>query len=65
MGKVEFPEELRAYFREAAERRQRSDRPCTICGALMRGVLATRRYCSEACHSKAYRQRQRAQQAGG
>ncbi len=37
--------------------RERVDRPCTVCGTIMRGVTKTRRYCSVACQSKAWRQR--------
>jgi hypothetical protein len=66
---LNLPDEVRAYFRAAAERRQRVSAPCQFCGQMMENVLPTRRYCSESCHSKAaYRRRrgnQRAQEPPG
>ncbi len=62
MTKLVMPEELRAFFREAASRRQRETRPCAVCGVAMENVIGKRRYCSTACHSRAARQR-RAQSA--
>jgi ribosomal protein L34E len=58
MAKLQMPEELRDYFRQAAARRKQDERTCGQCGKKMVG-LATRRYCSIACRSKAQRERER------
>ncbi len=59
---LDLPPEVRTYFSAASAKRQRIDSACQQCGASMRGVLPTRRYCSTACHSKAARQRERERQ---
>jgi hypothetical protein len=56
---LDLPPEVRAYYSAASAKRQRVDATCQQCGATMRAVLPTRRYCSTACHSKAARQRER------
>ena len=44
--------------RALAARRRRTERQCVVCGRTIKGV-AMRRYCSDACRSKAYRRRKR------
>jgi hypothetical protein len=60
MSKLNYPDELRAFYRQAAARRVRSDRPCAQCGTVMYQVIGKRRYCSTACHHKAAYERAKA-----
>src|SRR4051794_20106340 len=60
MTKLELPEEVRAFFRECATRRQRVDAMCAQCGAPLENVTTRRRYCSNTCVQRAKRQRAQA-----
>ncbi len=62
MTKLHLPEEVRAFFRECAARRQRVIARCEMCGAELPDVTTRRRYCGNTCVQRAKRQRQRAQQ---
>jgi predicted nucleic acid-binding Zn ribbon protein len=44
---------------QLAHMRRRSTRPCAVCGQPMPDAYLKRRYCSEACHSRAARERRR------
>ena len=50
-------EQIRAVMAEAGRRgagkRQKSDRICRACGALIPEALSSRRYCSDACRCRA------------
>ena len=56
--KPALSEEWRRFYRECAAQRQRTDRPCAVCGAIMPAALLERRYCSVSCRERARRQRQ-------
>jgi len=51
-------EQVRAVMRALSHRRKRETRPCATCGSLMENVLPHKRYCSNRCTVKAWRQRQ-------
>jgi predicted nucleic acid-binding Zn ribbon protein len=65
MAKPNTPPEVVEFFRACVARRRREDRPCAVCGQLMPNALAKRRYCSEACHSRARHERARARSRDG
>jgi predicted nucleic acid-binding Zn ribbon protein len=48
---------------QLAHMRRRSTRPCMVCGQPMPDAYLKRRYCSEACHSRAARERRRGREA--
>jgi len=57
MVKPTTPPEVVAFFRTMQARRQRTTKPCAVCGTEMRDVVTKRQYCSVRCHSTAARQR--------
>jgi hypothetical protein len=52
-------EQRRQLARWLAQQRKRVAGTCTVCGRAFEGRVG-RRYCSNACSMRAYRQRQRA-----
>ena len=65
MGKrftLDLPDEARAFYREAAAKRQRVTSTCAVCGQVIEGTTR-KRLCSHACQQRAYYRRRRAQAA--
>ncbi len=57
MQAPDAPFVFRRFAQLMAARRRKVERPCAVCGRLMVATVR-RRYCSPACSSRAYRQRQ-------
>lgn len=49
-------EQIRTVMKHISGLRRRGVRQCVVCGADVPGALRTRRYCSQRCQKRVYRQ---------